>query len=479
MIKAYNGDIEKLIKNQLDTKLPIDDEIFRVAQLLLESYSNRDLIVFSEIIDDIPRLGVSYQKVVESETSLCIIFIKYFDSHSDEWTAIFSPETGWMLFSDIFTFIESTTDYLEQVIEMDDENPDSALLFRGQSDVTWELKPSIFRDDNILSENEFYNKIRLREPQEFEKDILDDIVKMQHYGLPTRLLDVSYNPLVALYFACNESGVNSHSVVCVFNEYLKSAYESDEVRILAHSVLVSRGWKTKSEYINSLKQKCKYTDGKDDLEIQAIIENNYFINACNHNERIKRQQGAFILFGMDFSKSELYKSVDASIRQRFVIMKDKKQQIMKELELLGVNEGFIFPELEHQTSYVKSKYKINERYMVPTSPTPKNVEVEPDDRTPDDKLAEYTDKLIALINTVSVKNKIDPTSITENLEFQEAISVIDWFNKESALATIRYILKKLFKQQIKDERKYKEAIDQFVGFLMVTKIINRKNEEAS
>lgn len=39
-------------------------------------------------------------------------------------------------------------------------------------------------------------------PNEFLGNRFDSLVKMQHFGMPTRLLDTTTNPLVALYFAC-------------------------------------------------------------------------------------------------------------------------------------------------------------------------------------------------------------------------------------------------------------------------------------
>lgn len=74
--------------------------------------------------------------------------------------------------------------------------------YRGHGSPDFKLQPSIFRKP-IARENEH---ILLREliaahPEDFNGDTsaLETLVRMQHYSLPTRLLDVSMNPLVALY----------------------------------------------------------------------------------------------------------------------------------------------------------------------------------------------------------------------------------------------------------------------------------------
>ena len=82
----------------------------------------------------------------------------------------------------------------------------STRCYRGQSAIEWELTPSVMRGLRSNAENQIFSELMVEAPVEFSNDrsMFDKLVRAQHYSLPTRLLDVSLNPLVSLYFACNE-----------------------------------------------------------------------------------------------------------------------------------------------------------------------------------------------------------------------------------------------------------------------------------
>jgi hypothetical protein len=195
---------------------------------------------------------------------------------------------------------------------------------------------------------------------------------MQHYGLPTRLLDITKNPLVALYFACcDKEKIDAAGEIIVFTPDDKTVkyYDSDTVSMISNLSKAERDLK-----INMTK--IKFNDSYPGIKLLHLIkeEKPYFldemqpkdfnqaliVHPINNNARIKKQSGYFFLFGIKDSMENIAEINSIytrnNLKVKFIIEESKKNQILKSLDGLNINSESLFPEIENGTEYLKSKY---------------------------------------------------------------------------------------------------------------------------
>jgi hypothetical protein len=208
---------------------------------------------------------------------------------------------------------------------------------------------------------------------------LDRLVRMQHYSLPTRLLDITSNPLIALYFACKSKygkevdgkfkGEEEGEVVIFTIERSQLKYfDSDTVSCIANLARLPKREKVEIDFsleketfneqtpvkrlAHFIREEKPFFERKIDPEhLRKVI----CVKGKKSNDRISSQSGAFLLFGLDAVLDE--KGTPEIKVTRISV--SNKASILKQLDLLNINESTVFPYIENSAKYVAKKYEFN------------------------------------------------------------------------------------------------------------------------
>lgn len=214
--------------------------------------------------------------------------------------------------------------------------------YRGAKNPSHQLVPKIFRNiDHANREGYLAVEFRRRAHARL-KEIstpFDWLCAMQHFGIPTRILDWTESLPVALYFAVRPLG---------FMEIVPTVWVLDPFRLYAESFK-----KAKKEIIpipefDSVEANCDLAfdewDGKllkNATELPLPVAPNFIF------ERLALQNGAFTLHGK--SQLALEKLLDQAgepMLYKFVARETALTEIYRSLDLLIPSDDAVFPDLE-------------------------------------------------------------------------------------------------------------------------------------
>lgn len=239
-----------------------------------------------------------------------------------------------------------TFDCLCDIIQNIQNKENATLWYRGHKNYTWQVIPSIQRTnlmhkERILSHS-FYHSATQISTDSINYTSYDKwVAKMQHYGIPTRLLDWSYSPLVALYFATREFDSTSTTDACIW--------------ILIPSKLNTiQGFGPYIYPIDSFTALEMLKPAFTDKNIDANIENK--ILACfstNNDLRMYTQRAAFTIHNTNYKLTDY-----DDILHKIIIPYDRINYFKNIVNTVGLTDSYIFPDFEHISIDVLRRHSI-------------------------------------------------------------------------------------------------------------------------
>ena len=232
--------------------------------------------------------------------------------------------------------IKSCTEFLEYVFYIKNQPEFETLLwFRGVSEEDHSPVPRIHRIEREYSPG--FEKflvtqfvLKARRYNYSLQSQYEWIQLMQHYGLPTRLLDWTEGALIGLYFAVRNEKCEIPSV------WIINPLELNKIVIEKNIICVTD----------------KIVPDNDDLILDDYL--NYeelpslpiAISPSNIDQRIQVQKSVFTLHGGNYNDILNPKIAEKMLFYKLKIESQCANRVRKQLHLLGIDESTLFPDLE-------------------------------------------------------------------------------------------------------------------------------------
>ena len=241
--------------------------------------------------------------------------------------------------------VTSVSDMIES-LKNDTNDYQGPVWFRGQSRVDWKLEPRLMRGGSETIESHLINRFKQNATyllNQVPRGEFEWLFLMQHHSVPTRLLDWSESPLVALYFAVSEFPECDAAMwlllPCTLNQ-ISNFRPEFEFEVPSFD----------DEHLKNYMPTTISSERSTHLDPMAAI-------APRNSSRMHAQQGVFTI-----SHRENIYIEDAgqtgSPRDhiwRYIIPAANKTTVASELKLIGISRFQLFPELESLAAQFKTK----------------------------------------------------------------------------------------------------------------------------
>jgi hypothetical protein len=230
----------------------------------------------------------------------------------------------------------------------------SSFVYRGLSDNSYELKTTLIRLGGSYYKMEKHlirNFRKYAGPESVSKDLIWNWLSVaQHHGLPTRLLDWTFSPYVALHFAtANRDKFDQDGVIWCIN-YIK--IREFMPKILQDEIEQEKSLGFTVEMLNKI---CPNLDefenlkhGNDDFVI--------FFEPPSLDQRIINQFALFSVLSNSTLNLDTWLSQKKELYYRIIIPAKLKWEIRDKLDQVNITERVMFPGLDGLGAWLRRWY---------------------------------------------------------------------------------------------------------------------------
>jgi FRG domain len=260
---------------------------------------------------------------------------------------------------DLYT-ADSLPSFADRIAKLSAAASPNPLWFRGVSDAGHSLTPSLFRhpkmrdiEDLLALEGRLLSRFRQRSVPFLSAspptdrsltELWEYLFLMQHYGVPTRLLDWSENAFVALWFALSRQAQHPGATPAVW---------VIDPRILNQEVFSHQKYDKGVFSVGDV----QLTGYGPNAEANSMNAAPVALYGTHNSPRIVAQRGVFTIAGKDIRSLEEFTNEFKSGRtciSRIDVPPDRVEQLTMELRGAGFTESMIFPDLEGLARELKS-----------------------------------------------------------------------------------------------------------------------------